>query len=480
MDELVPGRVSVSGASLRRSPAESFRVSFDVGWAGSWRGPHRPSWVASPDNWDAVWLFVKFRHESGPWYHVPLTQAGHVVPETMHVAPSPDGRGVFIYRASAGTGDLWARDVHLLCDLDQDTVPPAADVEVRVFGLEMVLVQRGPFYLGSGGTDSSMFRSRGTKRPFYVEEQVPIELGVGDQRLNWTVTKRSGRPEGKSHSQFPTGVDGFYMMKYPVTRGQYAGFLNTLSERQAVARLMRRPKSFEGLANRPLDEIEGGRPGEYFAPLPESAMNWLGWSDGAAFSAWAGLRPMTELEFEKVARGPLPPVANEYVWGSPEILALRWRSTAGRDTERRRSEEANAVYGNGVGHALTRICVGHFAAPGRTRVQAGASYYGALDLSGGLWEQVVSIGHPSGQRFTGLHGNGELDRQGDAEVTGWPDLDSSGGPSPHSIRGTGHRGGSFLEAARFLRTSDRTHAEFGHSMRHFTLGWRACRSIPNT
>jgi len=38
------------------------------------------------------------------------------------------------------------------------------------------------------------------------------------------------------------------------------------------------------------------------------ACNLLSWWDGAKFAAWAGLRPMSELEYEKACRGPLKPV----------------------------------------------------------------------------------------------------------------------------------------------------------------------------
>ena len=46
------------------------------------------------------------------------------------------------------------------------------------------------------------------------------------------------------------------------------------------------------------------------------ACNWLSWADVAAYLDWSGLRPMTELEFEKACRGPNAPVAGEYAWGS--------------------------------------------------------------------------------------------------------------------------------------------------------------------
>ena len=44
--------------------------------------------------------------------------------------------------------------------------------------------------------------------------------------------------------------------------------------------------------------------------------NFLSWMDLAAYLDWAALRPMTELEFEKICRGPNPPIAGEYVWGT--------------------------------------------------------------------------------------------------------------------------------------------------------------------
>src|SRR5208283_4202281 len=49
------------------------------------------------------------------------------------------------------------------------------------------------------------------------------------------------------------------------------------------------------------------------------AMNYSYWLDAAAYAAWAGLRPYTELEYEKAARGPITPVNGEYAWGSTGI-----------------------------------------------------------------------------------------------------------------------------------------------------------------
>ena len=38
-------------------------VEFDISWENSWRV------VGGPGNWDAAWVFVKYRIGAGPWLH---------------------------------------------------------------------------------------------------------------------------------------------------------------------------------------------------------------------------------------------------------------------------------------------------------------------------------------------------------------------------------------------------------------------------
>ena len=45
-------------------------------------------------------------------------------------------------------------------------------------------------------------------------------------------------------------------------------------------------------------------------------MNYVSFTDGLAFTDWAALRPITELEYEKAARGPSEPIDAEFVWGT--------------------------------------------------------------------------------------------------------------------------------------------------------------------
>jgi hypothetical protein len=58
----------------------------------------------------------------------------------------------------------------------------------------------------------------------------------------------------------------------------------------------------------------------------------LSWADGATFAAWAGLRPMTELECEKVVRGSREPIPDEVgpsYWGVSGYNAWVWNAMKG-------------------------------------------------------------------------------------------------------------------------------------------------------
>ena len=83
---------------------------------------------------------------------------------------------------------------------------------------------------------------------------------------------------------------------------------------------------------------KSNRPPVYTARLPFRTCNFLSWQDGYAYAGWAGLRPMTELEFEKACRGPLNPVPHEHAWGSTEMVIASDLQDEGLPTER---------YGNG-------------------------------------------------------------------------------------------------------------------------------------
>lgn len=174
---------------------------------------------------------------------------------------------------------------------------------------------------------------------------------------------------------------------------------------------------------------------------------------------------MTELEFEKACRGTLPPVANEYVWGTTSISATT--AIANDGTGSATATGGNCNYDTCVPNGPFRA--GIYATATSSRAAAGASYWGILDLGGSLWERPVTIGHATGRAFTGEHGDGELTGSGQANVAGWPGNDSVG---------AGFRAGAYMYKAAWTRTSDRENAATVYAPRCADYGFRAVRTAP--
>ncbi|MCA9687834.1 MAG: SUMF1/EgtB/PvdO family nonheme iron enzyme, partial [Myxococcales bacterium] len=123
----------------------------------------------------------------------------------------------------------------------------------------------------------------------------------------------TGDGEGPIPAEFPKGYAGFYAMRRQVTQGEYATFISSLS---GEAITYRYPYDGEGNNRFTIHRAAGG---QRLATRPRRACNFLAWADGAAWACWAGLRPLSELEYEKACRGPLPALADEYAWGTTSL-----------------------------------------------------------------------------------------------------------------------------------------------------------------
>ena len=115
--------------------------------------------------------------------------------------------------------------------------------------------------------------------------------------------------------------------------------------------------------------------------------------------------------------------------------------------------------------------MGSFASGGvATRIDAGAGYYGAMDLSGNVWERPVTVGNSTGRSFEGrYHGNGALDSSGDPNVSTWPGTGATG---------SGFRGGVWLNVSTQARLSSRLFATDAYSGRDYGWGGRGVRVAP--
>jgi hypothetical protein len=372
-----PSTLRVENVRLVPRDATTATITFDVGWADSWR---------HEGNHDAAWVFFKVRPAgSAEWQHVRLA-ADKVVNPTgfgqaaggtrvdLIVPAGDDGfSGLFVRRAAYGVGTVMAKDVTAFWDLSfAKGITPATQVEIRGFGIDMVYIPAGPYELG-GGTAPHRFHlfTNATEhgQPFRVTGPGAIPTGRQPGRL-WA--RRGGQPEdgGEIAADFPNGFAAIYCMKKCITGVQYAGLLNTLPPARA--------ETFSPPGVHLMTRSGTGAEVTYTATADGKGhinLGGLSWADGATFAAWAGLRPMTELEYEKITRGPI---------------------TAGWDT------------GDTLDHP---------------------SFWGVTNMNG--WrspvERPVTVANATGRRFKGSHGRGVPVLPAD-----WPQEDAVG---------TGFRGG---------------------------------------
>jgi formylglycine-generating enzyme required for sulfatase activity len=474
-----PGAGSAALVSVRvLQAAVSGGCEVEIAWPRSWRDE-----FGSPrGNHDGVWVFAKTQHADGLWRHQPVAEvrAG----EGYAAERSSDGVGAFVFRAQPGQGSArttlafrWAKW-------------PAGAKRIRLYGWPVVYVPRGEFFVGDGSasTPGRFHDGADSARPFRVQAgSIRLAPRAGDLWADGTRTPLPSGPlgpppwddaPGPLPRAFPTGFEAFWMQRFEVTQGQYADFLDTLTPEQAAARAPSAPDFAASGRPRP-DNYRytiSRQDGAWRAIQPRWSMNWLTWEDGLALADWAGLRPMSELEYEKASRGPAAAVPGEYAWGTTKIVAIRnFDGEDGSGNERALPPEANTSWSPSP---QDRPLLGPYAASALadrlTREGRGESFWGIADLSGNVVEMAVSAGLPVGRAFVANHGDGELSVDGSAGVSGWPRMGERRGG--FGLFGYGYRGGDFYNPETDLRISSRNVANFGGTRRLFGLGFRAVRS----
>jgi len=475
--QIEAGAGSTALVAITVDAAQAASAQLTLFWRRSWRDA-----AGTPrGNYDGVWLFAKHEDSAGHWQPLRIAQAA--ASEGYMLERPQDRLGVFLFRARAGSGDARATVSLQWAQADAQ--------RIRVYAWPMVYVPEGPFQLGDGAASTpGRFHAGDDSVLPYTVTAAPIELGQRTGAL-WAEGSRTPLPSGAPGpspwdgatgvlpAAFPTGYGAFWIQRYEVTQGQYADFLDTLSPAQAAARAPG-PADFRGSGRTLPDNYRYTvvfQNDRWRAAQPRWSMNWLIWSDGAALADWAGLRPMTELEFEKAARGAAPAAPGEYAWGTTNIVAIRgFDGIDGSGSERARPADANTSWSPAPND---RPLLGPYGAgllaDRATREGRGESYWGLADLSGNLVEMVVSAGVPSGRRFVPRHGDGRVNEIGEADVADWPRIETRG--RPFGEFGFGYRGGDFYNPERDLRISSRNVATFGGTRRLFGLGFRAVRSV---
>ncbi len=491
----------------------TYDIQFHIQWDNSWRDVGAADDYSTPDkNWDAAWVFVKYSvyddttSSWGPWHHAVLDGTYSVVPTTCGAGSDPcavvkfadngDGvyRGVFVYRSSYNEGsgsNSW--DITIRWRYGDNGVADTAKVRIKVFGIEMVLIPTGSFYVGDSDADPiNCFYTYGCDPSsgceFLINSEDAIDVGTTDGYLYYDAdngTNYAGDQTGPIPASFPKGYNAFYIMKYEISQIQYCEFLNTLTSDQANNRIGNHYGSYRNYIKLASNGKYGcdanNNAGDWgtadYTLMNEAddgqwvACNYLSYADVLSYADWAALRPFTELEFEKACRGPNSVVDDEFPWGDSTINATTYSlADLGMSTE-----YISANYSTDTGnawYATTKsgnypVRVGIFATSTSDRRSSGASFYGVMDLAGNLTERTVTVGDPNGRDFDGSHGDGELDTTGTYDVATWPD---------HN--GLCFRGGSWYHSSENLKVANRSEAARANDSRNSNFGGRCARTAP--
>lgn len=327
--------VRLDNVTVSPRDAKTAVVTFDITWTNAYRyGSFH----------DATWVFFKARAKgSVDWRPVRLA-ADQVVNPTGYscgdgtplefVVPAGNDPatglgaggavGMFVRLAKDGRASVAARKVTAVVELN--TEHGTLNTSVRAFGIEMCYVGEGPYFLGTGGKEANAFHayvdgeSGAATPPYRVTGTGAIPTGKQKGKL-WA----SGiTPENNSEisALFPNGFAAFYCMKYPViNQALYAGFLNTIPAEVA------KKYWYDGYQGVTINRVGSGHPYTYVATTPDGFCPWLSWRDCATVAAWAGLRPLTELEYEKALRGSENPTPREVgfsYWGLGFLNSLSY------------------------------------------------------------------------------------------------------------------------------------------------------------
>lgn len=485
----------------RDPQAKTVTVLFDIAWDNSWR---------NKINHDAAWVTVRLANSqltSGVKYLCPMNTAG-IAPGGFYPGSNSNAEvyvpldkiGAFIRpQAHQSSGTFSSKSVILTVNYAACGFSESDKIEVSVKGTEMVYVPEGAFYAGDYASSVASFKS-GTNdtAPWLISSSGPISVtAAASAGYFYSSSGGAGEyPTGTAFvvpQAFPKGYGAFYVMKYEITEGQWVDFINSIPAGARTARDITNAahKNADSVIDRNTISCSGS-PLTCSTSRPYRAVNYLGWTDYCAFLDWLGLRPITELEYEKSARGPVLPIPGEFAWGSTNVIPVSELSSVQEvGDESVVTNGANAHYGNttlvggdsgnGPEYAQGPLRAGIFSTATSTRIQSGAGYYGVMELSGNLKEWAVTVGNPLGLAFTGISGDGYLSTlsgyEGNADVNGWPGMDVVPSRGITSSQGAGFRGGSWGDNGSALQVSDRSEAANGANDAEATYGGRGVRTV---
>jgi hypothetical protein len=373
--------------------AKTVQVQFDLSWDNSWR---------DSINWDAAWIFLKFKDANGLWQHVKLNtngfQNGSGTSNTVQV--TSDNVGAWVYRDTRGSGTFNSTTMQLQWNYGLNGLSKVTGLEVRVFAVEMVYVPEGGFNCSNSYFQNSSYQE-------YKFSAPGDNLPVINTRLSpnfKTTDKDSIRIKGDAgidrnsdgivdDQNYPLGYKAFFTYKYEMSEQQYADFLNTLTQQQITT------LGVEGTNIKISNN-------QYFSSTPNFPCSNTKNETFLAYADWSGLRPISFLEYNKLSWGPITPT--KLVYGnyknSCDYIIRSFKYIFNNYNCDVLYQYFNENYASQIYDVGTIPLI---------------SYYGVYDLMDKLFEPVISI---SSSNFNETNGNGLLDVSGNNDVLNWKDL----------------------------------------------------------
>lgn len=373
---------------------KTIQVQLDISWDNSWR---------DAINWDAAWIFMKFKDANGLWQHAQLNQTGFVsgtgTANTVQV--TADKVGSWLYRSALGSGSFNTTGMQLQWNYGLSGLTNVAGLEVRVFAVEMVYVPEGEFNVAKGFyiiptnccgpyTFNGSFNAPGLNFPVINTKLSPTLTYSDGTSASVRIKGDAGIDTNNDgvidNSTYPIGYRAFYAYKYELSEQQYSDFLNTLTNNQITAL---------GIAGTGITLTNG----QYFSSTPNKACGKSNDARFFAYADWSGLRPQTILEYNKISYGPNQPIFNS-------SLSVRGYSAWGGGIP------------NGWPSSNKRVLkdVGYASNATSNRQSSGAGYFGNLDLVANTSEPVIRLNAYS---FNAVNGNGIISSSGNTDEPSW-------------------------------------------------------------
>jgi formylglycine-generating enzyme required for sulfatase activity len=502
--------VQINNVTILNNGPGNIQVQFDVSWDNSWRTN------VGPNNYDGVWVFFKYKTATGNWTHMTMTGNNNVIPTGFDAYQTNDflKTGAMLYRESTnmGTGSVTLTGVRLGVI---STLP--YDITVRGYAIEMVFVPAPttrPFFGDGDGTTESPFAFHYTDNTATTGSVVPMKVDSVSNTFDNSDLYRGGlyvysndtiqqaSPLG-SLDPFPT-MKALWCMKYEINQATYRDFLNTLTYSQQDSMTVNAPNSVAGTGalgttglNRNAIEIKTpgvlattpavyGCDGNNNNVWDEAgdgewiACGFLLWFNVASYLDWAGLAPMSELQFERICRGstsagPQPAIMGEYAWGTDSTAIVSYTMTSAGT-----ASEAISNASTGAGNSFNASSFssgpgrsGIFATAGSSRISSGAAFYGVMEMSGNLEEYVITIGTDAGKSVRFIpNGNGNISANGFAQLSVggagfWPGMErNTNNATPNTCSGTCEvtgnagivlKGGSYAQVVASMPIANRSY-----------------------